>query len=155
MPSGVYDRKGWKGNKTSFKKGHKIRNVYRIRGIDHPNWKGGKFIRENYVFILSPNHPYKNKQGYVREHRLVMEAHLGRTLLPTEVVHHINGITTDNRIENLMLFNNLREHIRKCHNKTGIDWNNKEDIKKYRRENKEYIAKYNKDYYRRKKLVVK
>jgi len=37
----------------------------------------------------------------VRESRWLMEHHLGRTLLPTEHVHHINDDPLDNRIENL------------------------------------------------------
>lgn len=79
----------------------------------HNTWRGGVYLSsDGYVRIKSPNHPFADPKGYVFEHRLVMEARLGRTLLPGEVVHHINGIRDDNRIGNLMMFSSNGEHMK-------------------------------------------
>jgi hypothetical protein len=42
----------------------------------------------------------------VREHRFIMEQHLGRKLTKNEHVHHINGNPQDNRLENLQVLSN-------------------------------------------------
>ena len=76
----------------------------------HPNYKG-KIKRNGYWYIYKPEHPFGQRQGYIPEHRLIMEKHLGRYLKKEEIVHHINEDITDNRIENLMLFPNLKAHL--------------------------------------------
>ena len=46
----------------------------------------------------------KTEEGWMFEHRHVMEVHLGRKLLKTERVHHKNGERGDNRLSNLELW---------------------------------------------------
>lgn len=83
-----------------YKHGHNNHH----EGVLCPWWRGGKHIdTAGYVRVIAKWHPFRDSSGKVREHRLVMEKHLGRYLKKGEVVHHINNIKTDNRIENLQL----------------------------------------------------
>lgn len=74
-------------------------------------WKGGKIIRKGYVMIKKPDHPFCDSQGYIYEHRLIMEEFLGRYLDPKEVVHHKDKNKLNNSINNLQLFSNNSDHI--------------------------------------------
>jgi hypothetical protein len=88
------------------KLGIKTRPRY-LKGPENPSWRGGRYFDGRYVRVYSPGHPYgsrrKGQIGYVLEHRLVVEKSIGRYLEPWEIVHHINGVKNDNRIENLQL----------------------------------------------------
>lgn len=82
-------------------------------GQDAARWKGGrKQHYGKYVGIFVPDHPNCSADGYVCEHRLIMEQKLGRYLTREEVVHHKNGNKHDNRIENLELMPSRKHHAR-------------------------------------------
>jgi hypothetical protein len=102
-----YGKKHSKKTKEKYSKDR----IGRWLGDKNPRWNNGKMITNGYTSIFQANHPSSNK-NYVYEHRLIMEKHLGRYLKPTEVVHHINHIKTDNRLTNLMLFNSNSAHRR-------------------------------------------
>ena len=83
-------------------------------GSRNGSWKGGRQVDvDGYILLKCPDHPFANSHGYVREHRLVMEAHLGRYLQPFEVVHHKDDNPQNNSIENLELFSTNAEHLKK------------------------------------------
>lgn len=68
------------------------------------SWKGGRYIDAGYVMIYMPEHPRSKSNGYVREHTVVMEQKLNRSLLLEENVHHKDGNKTNNSPDNLELW---------------------------------------------------
>jgi hypothetical protein len=77
--------------------------------------------RHGYIRVYQPEHPYAAGDGTVAKHRLVMERELGRYLEPHEVVHHINRVRDDNRLENLAVMD-WEEHNRMHGMETGFSW---------------------------------
>ena len=87
-------------------------------GSRHYNWKGGR-INTTCGYISQWIAPRKR----MYEQRFLMEQHLGRPLLTTEVVHHINQNKKDNERTNLLVMSkteHLRHHTEeRRHQETG------------------------------------
>ena len=64
-----------------------------------------------------------DKNTIIDRHRYMMEQHLGRKLKPHEIIHHINGKSRDDRIENLKLTTrskHTQEHVKRGNHPTFI-----------------------------------
>lgn len=73
-------------------------------GEKNPNWKTGKKRdKAGYIYLRKHNR-------YILEHRLVYEEFYDCCLLRWALVHHINGIKDDNRVENLEVVSKERHN---------------------------------------------
>lgn len=71
-------------------------------GENHPSWKGGiNRTKNGYTRIKAVNNPRADRNGYVLEHILIWEQVHNKTLPEGWIIHHLNGIKSDNRPENL------------------------------------------------------
>jgi len=99
---------------TEFKKGiipwDKGKKRPDITGEKHPNWKE-TISYQGYIYLHKFNHPFCDNHGYIRRSRFIVEQCLKRYLKSTEIVHHINEITNDDRIRNFIVFKNCGYHI--------------------------------------------
>ncbi len=72
------------------------------------NWKGGRVLFKshardsNYILIRGSGHPKEQKNGYIFEHILIWEQVHNKRLPEGWIIHHLNGVGTDNRPENLV-----------------------------------------------------
>ena len=89
-------------------KHRKVPKYYRDSSIRH---KLNRLMNGYAMISIPPNDPLigmANKNRIVLEHRLIVAKALGRCLNRREIVHHINRIKDDNRIENLTLVSSKR-----------------------------------------------
>ena len=88
---------------------HKSNKSKLFSGEGNGRWNGGKMKNTGGYTELNKNlvekeyHYLTDCRGYIREHRLVAAKKYNRKIDKKEIVHHLNGIRTDNRPENLVI----------------------------------------------------
>lgn len=103
----------WLGKTPSEETKAKLSEAMKYRqGDKNPAWKGGRIKSGNYISLWMPSHPSADAKGYVKEHRVVMEQKIGRSLEPHEAVHHLDHNKYNNEPENLEL-TTWRDHALK------------------------------------------
>lgn len=97
--------------KNEFPKGKNHPNFGK-RGKETSSFKTGSHIDKcGYKKLLRPGHRESFKNGYVSEHRYKIANKLNRKLKKNEVVHHIDGNKSNNRLSNLLILSKA-EHLK-------------------------------------------
>lgn len=99
--------------------------MWGMRAEQCPTWNGGRRKDgRGYMRAYAPNHPNRSVDGYVYEHRLIMEKELGRLLSKEEIVHHIDGDRMNNIPSNLQVMSSA-DHTRLHSNERWEKWRNR------------------------------
>ena len=90
---------------------HKYIKGHHSRDPMHPQYRGlQRITKDGYVELRMPDNQSASAHGYVLEHVFVVESALGHKLPDGAMVHHVNGDTTDNRRENLVVCQDAAFH---------------------------------------------
>lgn len=100
-------------NRSNYMKGEG-NHQYGLKGPLNASFTQDKILYNDYIYVYVPDHPFANKSGRIREHRLVAEQYLltescavlidGKWYLnPDYDVHHIDENKTNNDPTNLII----------------------------------------------------
>jgi len=85
----------------------------RMSGENNPGWNGGLGSKNSRGYIVIKHGENRNKL----QHRVIYEEYYGIKLTETQNIHHKNGIKTDNRIENLELWDSSQPYGQRIEDK--------------------------------------
>ena len=100
---------GSEGDRRSYAVKRAARNFCSI--VCRRSFYGGKSNGAERIWVHKPDHKGANNSGYVREHILIAEEIIGRSLKPNEIVHHIDENPSNNNPDNLIVMTRA-EHAR-------------------------------------------
>jgi len=106
-----------------------------------------KYSSNGYIMVRMPTHPKATRHGFVREHVLIAESILGRTLKGSEQIHHVDGNPSNNSFNNLVIcpdmsFHKLLHIRQRAHDACGNpNWRKCRYCQKYDEQSNLYMYK--------------
>ncbi len=86
------------------------RVIKKLKGSNHPSWKGGTGLKHGYMTIYQPEHHRASSIKRTYEHILLLEKYIGRSITKEERIHHIDFVRNNNKLDNLFLCESDSKH---------------------------------------------